>query len=81
MFRYFFRSRCGQADSVMNSHTTGLSFKTRWVGYISIELLTDYHNNSIDHNVHRSLMCVEGRGRVSRSGLTCCVLQCEVPHQ
>ena len=35
----------------------------------------------------RSLVCVEGRGRISRSGLTqdikmdSCVFQCDVPHQ
>ena len=39
------------------------------------------------HQVERSLVCVEGRGRISRSGLTqdinvgSCVFQCDVPHQ
>ena len=38
------------------------------------------------HQVERSLVCVEGRGRISRSGLTqdikmgSCVFQCDVPH-
>ena len=39
------------------------------------------------HKVERSLGCVEGRGRICRSGLTqdikmgSCVFQCDVPHQ
>ena len=39
------------------------------------------------HQVERSLVCVEGRGRISRWGLTqdikmgSCVFQCDVPHQ
>ena len=39
------------------------------------------------HQVERSLVCVEGRGRISRPGLTqdikmgSCVFQCDVPHQ
>ena len=39
------------------------------------------------HQVERSLVCVEGQGRISRSGLTqdikmgSCVFQCDVPHQ
>ena len=39
------------------------------------------------HQVERSLVCVEGRGRISRSGLTqdikmgSCVFQCDVPHR
>ena len=39
------------------------------------------------HQVERSLVCVEGLGRISRSGLTqdikmgSCVFQCDVPHQ
>ena len=39
------------------------------------------------HQVERSLVCVEGRGRISWSGLTkdikmgSCVFQCDVPHQ
>ena len=47
------------------------------------ELPTDYHHNSIK----RSMVCVEGLGRISRSGLTqdikmgSCVFQCDVPHQ
>ena len=39
------------------------------------------------HQVERSLVCVGGRGRISRSGLTqdikmgSCVFQCDVPHR
>ena len=39
------------------------------------------------HKVEHSLVCVEGPGRISRSGLTqdikmgSCVFQCDVPHQ
>ena len=39
------------------------------------------------HQVERSLVCVEGWGRISQSGLTqdikmgSCVFQCDVPHQ
>ena len=77
-------SRCGRADSVLNSHTTGPGFKTRLVRYflLSFRLLT-----TMQHQVERSLVCVEGRGRISRSGLTqdikmsSCVFQCDVPHQ
>ena len=31
----------------MDSHTTGPGFKPQWYGTLSIELLTDYHHNSI----------------------------------
>ena len=50
---------------------------------LSIELPTDYHIDSIAF----AGVCVEGRGRISRSGLTqdikmgSCVFQCDVPHQ
>ena len=51
---------------------------------LSTELPTDYH-----HQVERSLqlVCVEGPGSISRSGLTqdikmgSCILQCDVQHQ
>ena len=52
---------------------------------LSIELPTSYHHNSII--VESWLVCVEGRGRISRSGLTqdikmgSCVFQCDVRHQ
>ena len=73
-------SSCGQADSVMDSHTTDLvdtvlSTKFR-TGY--------YHNSIIELSVRWS---VESRGRISRSGLTQdikmgnCVFQCDIPHQ
>ena len=75
-------SRCGRADSVLDSHTTGPGFKTRLVRYflLSFRLLTTM-------TVERSLVCVEGRGRITRSGVTqvikmgSCVFQCDVPHQ
>ena len=77
-------SSCGRADSVMDSHTTGPRFNTRLVRCFlpSLRLTT-----TIPESVERSLVCVEGRGRISRSGLTqdikmgSCVFQCDVPHQ
>ena len=74
-------SRCGRADSVLDSHTTGPGFKTRLVRYslLSFRLLTTM-TPSI-------WVCVEGWGRISRSGLTqdikmgSCVFHCDVPHQ
>ena len=53
---------------------------------LSTELPTVDHNDSIKFSV-RWCVCVEGRGRISRSGLTqdikmySCVFQCDVPHQ
>ena len=66
----------------MASHSTGRWFKTRLVRYFlsSFQLI-------ITLTASRSLVCVEGRGRISRSGLTqdikmgSCVFQCDVPHQ
>ena len=52
---------------------------------LSTELPTDYHHYSI--RVEGSLVCVEGQGRISRSGFTqdikmgSCVFQCDIPHQ
>ena len=72
----------------MDSHTTGPGSKTRFVRYFlpSFRLTT-----TITLKQHRrvklSLMCMEGRGRISRSGLTqvikmcSCVFQCDFPHQ
>ena len=70
----------------MDLHTTGPGFKTRLVRYflhVSTELPTVNHHNSVE----RSLVCVEGWGRISRSGLTqdikmgSCVFQSDVPSQ
>ena len=77
-------SGCGRADSVMDSHTTGPGFKTRLVRYflLSFRLWPPWQ-----HQVERSLVCVEGRGRISWSRLTqdikmgSCVFHCDVPHQ
>ena len=68
----------------MDSHSTGSGFKTRLVRYFppSFRLTT-----TISESVERSLVCVEGRGRISRSGFTqdiemgSRVFQCDVPHQ
>ena len=54
---------------------------------LSTEFPTDNHHNTVHHRVERSLFCVEGRGRIPRSGLTqdikmvTCVFHCDVPHQ
>ena len=77
-------SSSGRADSVMDSHTTGPGFKPQFVRHFlpSFQLTT-----TMPESVERSLGCVEGRGRISRSGLTqdikmgSCVFQCDVPHQ
>ena len=73
-------SRCGRADSVMDSHTTDP------VGTVlSTELPTVDHNDSIKLSVRWWVW--KGRGRISWSGLTqdikmgSCVFQCDVPHQ
>ena len=77
--------RCGQADSVLDSHTTGPRFKTQLLRYfqLSFRLLTTMAASSWGF----AGVCVEGRGRISRSALTqdikigSCVFQCDVPHQ
>ena len=80
----FLRSRCGRADSVMDSHTSGPGFKTRLVLYflLSYRLLTTITASSWAFAV------VWGRsGRISWSCLTqdikmgSCVFQCDVPHK
>ena len=60
-------SSCGRADSVIDSHTTCPGFKTRMVRYIvpNFRLTT-----TISVSVQFSSLCVEGQGRISRSGLT-----------
>ena len=71
----------------MDSHTTCPGFKTRLVRYFlpSFRLTTSII--LVSYKGERSLVCVEGRGRISRSGLTqdikmgSCVFQCDVPHQ
>ena len=68
----------------MNSHTTGPCFKTRLVRYFlpSFRLTT-----TITASVEHSLVCVEGRRRISQLGVTndikmgSYVFQCDVPHQ
>ena len=65
-----------------SQYSTGHGFKSRLVRYFlpSFQLI-------ITLTASRSLVCVEGRGRISRSGLTqdieigSCVFQCGVPHQ
>ena len=70
--------------SLIDSHTTGPGFKTRLVRYF---LPSFWLTTTIPESVERSLVCVEGQGRISRSGLTqdikmgSCVFQCDVPHQ
>ena len=74
----------GRADIVMDSHTTGPGFKTRLVRYFlpRFRLTT-----TIPESVERLLVCVEGQGRTSRSGLTqdikmdSWVFQCDVPYR
>ena len=66
----------------MASHRSGCWFKTRLVRYLlsSFQLI-------ITLTESRSLVCVEGWGRISRSDLTqdikmgSCVFQCDVSHQ
>ena len=66
----------------MASRSTGHGFKTRLVRYLlpSLQLI-------ITLTASRSLVCVEGRGRISRSGLTqdikmgSRVFQCDFLHQ
>ena len=41
------RVSCGRANSVIDSHTVGPEFKTRWDGTLSTEHLTDNHHTSI----------------------------------
>ena len=72
----------------MNSgkQATGPGFKTCENNKLSNEFLTDYHH-TYKHKVERLLVCVEGRGRISQSGLTqdikmgSYVFQCDVPCQ
>ena len=66
----------------MASHSAGPGLKIRLVRYF----LPSFQP-IITLTASRSLVCVEGRGRISRSGLTqdikmgSCVFQCDVPHQ
>ena len=69
----------------MDSHTTGPGFKIWLIRYF---LQSFRPSTTIQyHKVECSLVCVEGRGRISRVGLTqdikmgSCVFQCDVPHQ
>ena len=72
----------------MDSHTTGPAFKTRWLRY-TFYRASDWLPPWQHHRVERSMVCVEGRGRISRSGLIqvikmgSCVglFQRDVPHQ
>ena len=71
----------------MDSHTTGPGFKTRWVWYTFYQA-SDWLPPYQHHRVDRSLMCVEGRARISRSGLThdikhlvSCLFQFDIPYQ
>ena len=78
-------SRCGRVDSVMDLHATGPGFKTRLVLYflLSFRLLTTITASSGAF----AGVCMEGRGRISQSGLTqdikmgSCVFQCDVLHK
>ena len=80
------RSTCGRADSVLGLHTTGPRFKTWWVRY-TLYRASDWLPPYQHHKVEHSLVCVEGWGSISQSGLTKdikmgrCVLQCDIPHQ
>ena len=64
----------------IKGYNTGPGFKTRLGRYF----LPSFRQH---HTVERSLVCVEGQGRISRSGLTqdikmgSCVFQFDVPHQ
>ena len=69
----------------MDSHTTNRGLKSRLVRYVlqSFRLATTIPV----HKVERSMVCVEGRGRISRLCLTQdikmgrCVFQCDVSRQ
>ena len=55
-YNYIPKSSCEWADRVMDSHTTGLRFKTRWVRYTfyrASNWLPPYQY----HKVERSLVC------------------------
>ena len=75
------RSICGQADSVMDSHTTGQWFKTRWVRYTSYKA-PDYHS-IIDLSFSWCVWKVrEGfLHRVWLIKMGSCVFQCDILHQ
>ena len=81
-----FRSSCGRPDSVMDSHTTGPRFKTRWVRY-NLYRASNWPPPYQHYEVECSPVCVERRGNISWSGLTQyiriggCVFQCDVPQQ
>ena len=74
---FYAGSRCGRADSVMDSHTTGPGFKTRLLPTVD-------HRDSIKLSVRWFAWKVgEGfPGRVSPKTLKwVAVFQCYVPHQ
>ena len=82
----YIRSSCGQVDSIMDLHTTGPRFKTRWVRYFfygASDWLSPYQHHKVEH----LLVCVEGQEGNCWSGLTqdikigSCVYQCDIPHQ
>ena len=76
-------SSCVRTDSVIDSQTAGPWFKTQLVWYF---LLSFQLTITMPESVERLLVCVEGRGRISRSGriqdikMGSCVFQCDVPH-
>ena len=78
-------SSCGHVDSIMDSHATGPRFKTRLVRYFLLSYLLPAPYQR--HRVELLLVCVEGWGRISQSGLTqdikmgSCAFQCDVTHQ
>ena len=80
------RSSCRRADRVLDLHTTGPGFKAQWEQYTfygASDWLPPYQY----HKVERSLVCVEGRGRICQLCLTqdikmgSCIFQCDLPHQ
>ena len=60
------RSSCGQADSVIDLHTTGPGFKTRLVRYFLPSFL---------------LTTISRSGLTQDIKMGNCVFQCDVPHQ
>ena len=70
----------------MDKHNTSPGFKIQWVRY-TFKLASNWLPPQQHYWIERWLVCVEGRGRISRSGLTQdikmgnYVFECDVSHK
>ena len=83
----FYRTKSQRTRTDFHSDFLSTTKKVcvRWA--LGMPFVCYYFLPSLQNKVERSQVCVEGGGRISRSGLTqdinmgSCVFQCDVPHQ